>query len=118
MRHDTRDRSPDQSGRFLEGYLLETLAAATVDANGELQPALARFAVFDCHAQYDGTGDRHDVASYAFNWQRVGQAVVANLHEDTDGSLGVYVLAEKRGDVLVARTIGCEATDLDIGGIV
>ena len=109
--------SGKQSGGFVEGYLLEPLNLAIVEADGTIQPTLARFAVFDFLATYNGTGDRHEQGSYVFDWQRVGQAAVANLMTDASGQVGVYVLAEKKGDVLLARAIGCNATGIDIGSI-
>jgi len=104
--------------QFIRGYLLEDLDFATVNDDDEIVPTLARIAVYGLMAKYDGTGDRNLIGSYALNWQRVGQAVVANFREDRDGVCKAMVIASKEGDLLIADEIGCEPTSLYIGDIV
>lgn len=113
------------STQYLLGYLLEELTFATIDENGqpdddtkhEIIPALARVAVFDFHARYN-SGDRHLLASYDYQWQRVGQIVVANVWEDTDAPTGSPVVARKAGDLSLLVWLGCDPTALNIGEII
>jgi hypothetical protein len=114
--HTQTDFDPD----FQEGYLLETLEAATVSGS-VLSPKMARMAVFTLFADYDsdaGADARHDPANWVFSWVRTGQLVVCSTSEDLEGDTDFPISARRIGQTWRPTFVGCESTALDIGAIV